>query len=87
MTTFDHTWERFSRDNECPNCKSFVICPHVFGAAEVNHMLPAFNEYFTKQKKLPSLTTLAKSGVPGGQGSKGGQPTSKKGPSGRKGII
>ena len=41
-------------------------------------MLPAFIEYFKKQKKVPSLTALAKSGVPGGRGRKGGEPPRKR---------
>ena len=56
-TTFGHTWKsgRFSYDNKCPNYKSFGICCHVLAVAEVNHMLPAFIEYFKQQKKIPSL--------------------------------
>jgi len=50
---------RFSCDNECPNYKNFGICSHVLAVAEANHMLPAFIEYFKKQKKVPSLTALA----------------------------
>ena len=41
-------------------------------------MLPAFIEYFKKQKKVPSLTALTKSGVPGGRGRKGGEPPRKR---------
>ena len=69
---------RFSCDSECPNYKSFGICSHIVAVAEVNHMLPAFIEYFKKQKKVPSLTALAKSGVPGGRGRKGGEPPRKR---------
>ena len=42
---------RFSCENEYPNYKRFGICSHV-AVAEVDHMLPAFGEYFKKQKCL-----------------------------------
>lgn len=65
-------------DGECPNYKSFGICSHVVATAEANRMLPAFIEYFKKQKKVPKLTSLAKSGLPSGRGRKGGQPPRKR---------
>ena len=41
-------------------------------------MLPAFVDNFKKANKAPSMTALAKSGMPKGRGRKGGVPPRKK---------
>ena len=69
---------KFACDNSCPNYKSFGLCSHTVAVADVNGMLSAYIEYYKKQKKIPNLSALAKTGMPTGRGRKGTEPPRKR---------
>ena len=69
---------KFACDNSCPNYKCFGLCSHTVAVAEVNGMLSAYIEYYKKQKKIPNLSALAKTGMPTGRGRKGTEPPRKR---------
>ena len=63
-------------NSDCANYKAFNICSHVVAAAENNHLLSSFIDYF--KRKVPNLSSLAKAGMPTGRGRKGGEPPRKR---------
>ena len=60
----------FFCDSDCANYKAFNICSHVVAAAENNHLLSSFIDYFKRTNKVPNLSSLAKAGMPTGRGRK-----------------
>lgn len=69
---------KFSCDSECANWKSLGLCSHVVAVAHTNGQLEEFCNSYRKLKKLPNISKLLLTGLPGGVGNKGNRVTRKR---------
>ena len=72
-------------DSRCLHFQSLALCAHTITAAHKQGDLPRFLNFLSTKKMQPNLYRLAKHGMPGGAGKKGGVLPRRKGT--KKNVI
>ena len=69
---------KYSCDSDCPNWKSLSVCSHTVAVAHVNGQLQEFCDHYRRSKRLPNVSKLVLTGLPGGASNKGNCVTRKR---------